>query len=66
MKENIKNNTLVTENEKRIYAILRGYCRFCNPSKNNNLYCDHLPSDDIDSEDDDNFSENENIQQNNN
>lgn len=40
------------EKDKRIIALIRGYCRFCNPNKHKNKYCSHFKIEDDDNDDD--------------
>lgn len=48
-----------SEKDKRIIALIRGYCRFCNPNKQKNKYCNHFR---IEDEDDDEDILNENFE----
>ena len=41
-----------SEKDKRIIALIRGYCRFCNPNKQKNKYCSHFKIEDEDNDDD--------------
>ena len=59
--EQIINQTN-TEQDKRIIALIRGYCRFCNPNKQKNKYCSHFTIEDEDDYEEDILNENsENI-----
>ena len=51
-----------TEQDKRIIAIIRGYCRFCNPNKQKNKYCSHFKIEDEDEDDDEEDILNENLE----
>ena len=41
-----------SDRDKRIIALIRGYCRFCNPDKQKNKYCDHFTIKDEDDNED--------------
>lgn len=45
-----------SEKDKRTIALIRGYCRFCNPNKQKNKYCSHFKIEDEDDDDEDNIN----------
>lgn len=61
--DNSKCNQIInqtnTEKDKIIIALIRGYCRFCNPNKQKNKYCAHFTIDDEDNSDDENYENNQ-------
>ena len=52
--ENLKCDQIIfqtnTDFDKRIIALIRGYCRFCNPNKQKNKYCNHFKIEDEDND----------------